>query len=796
MASRTAGVLQDGIRSVAYADKSGMTDQELLRRFAVEGDQAAFAALVGRHTGLVLGVCQRVLANRQDAEDACQATFLVLAQKARSGRWQPSLANWLYTTARKVARNARVAAQRRARREGQAIGPKALPAVDRVTGRELLAALDEELDNLPPHYREPLVLCYLEGLTRDEAATRLGVPVGTLKIRLERGRKRLGAALTRRGCVAGAGLLALAATSPARASSPRLVQAILAAASGTSPAAVAVLAKGVAVNGAMNKLLTAGLLLVGAATLGIGIGSVVLTAAAVPDPAPPAPAAAQDSKKADAPAAPAEANLLGRVLAADGKPLAGAKLLLIGKGDRPADLGTSGEDGRFAVPLPKDRDATYLIARADGLGIDFVAVENIKPRAEVELRTVADVPIRGRVVDTEGKPVAGAWVRVDRLGVSSVNSLDWMLTEWKKLNVFSAPPHGERQIWGGAGALWTAATDKDGRFEFRGVGVERLAVLRLGGAGVTECEAYVATRQGLDPKEYNEAVVRNFRDGLGGGKPRWQLYRPDCGIVVEREKRIRGRVTDVDTGQPRAGVHVILSRSGSELLPVPLGAWTDKDGRYEIRGARKAGQYMVEIQSDPATAYMACQAWGEDAAGYEPITIDLRCKKGVIVTGRMLDKGTGKPVAGFVVLGVPQGNPSIKDYPTFTSSGWLGGEMTAADGTFRAVTIPGPVLLMGGPNTLEEQGRYKRPAADPKYPQFFKVFGDHTAYYLPGGAISPLQGCFCKVLEIKPGTTLVKEDIVLEPVAAPLKPGKSRDKDEMKEKNEMKQKPSAGGKGE
>src|SRR5262249_16680421 len=152
------------------------------------------------------------LANAQDAEDACQATFLVLAKKAAGGRWQPSVANWLYTTARKVAHNASVAAQRRARREGQAAVPEAVQPVDRLPGRELLAALGEGRENPPPRYREPLVLCYLEGLTRDDAARRLGIPAATLKAQLERGRKRLGDALTGRGCALGAGLLALAAT--------------------------------------------------------------------------------------------------------------------------------------------------------------------------------------------------------------------------------------------------------------------------------------------------------------------------------------------------------------------------------------------------------------------------------------------------------------------------------------------------------------------------------------------------------------------------------------------------------
>src|SRR5262245_2765157 len=242
MARSPGPLLKKAIRTVVQAAQPEVDDRELLRRFARDEDQEAFAQLVARHAKMVLGVCRRALPTWQDAEDACQATFLVLAQKAKRIRWRPSVANWLYGTARKVAHNARVAAQRRARRERRAAVPEAVPPVDRMTGRELLAALDEELERLPPRYREPLVLCYLEGLTRDEAAVRLGIPTTTLHTRIERGRKRLHEALTRGGCALGAGLLTLAVTSSAGASPPRLVNAVLAAASGSAPAAVAELA--------------------------------------------------------------------------------------------------------------------------------------------------------------------------------------------------------------------------------------------------------------------------------------------------------------------------------------------------------------------------------------------------------------------------------------------------------------------------------------------------------------------------------------------------------------------------
>src|SRR5262245_57092975 len=325
--SRTA-VLRKVVRSVADVDRSTVTDRELLRRFARENDQGAFEALVARHAAMVLGVCRRALSNVQDAEDACQATFLVLANRAKDGRWQESVANWLYATARKVAHNARVAAERRARREANAAVPEAVEPADRMTGRELLAVLDAALDALPPTYREPLVLCYLEGLTRDEAAVRLGVPLATLHTRIDRGRKRLHEALTKAGCALSVGLLALAVTSPAGASPPRLVQSILATASGSPPAAVGELARGVAVNGSFQKALFA-LAVVGVVALGAGLGSLGTSAAGQP-PGTPVPASVEKAPPKETAPAPRtnEVTATGRVLNPDGKPLAGAKLFM------------------------------------------------------------------------------------------------------------------------------------------------------------------------------------------------------------------------------------------------------------------------------------------------------------------------------------------------------------------------------------------------------------------------------------------------------------------------------------
>src|SRR5438132_4837474 len=158
-----------------------LSDRELLQRFAEQRDETAFTTLVRRHGAMVLRLCQRLLQNGHDAEDAFQATFIVLASKAASRHWQPSVASWLHRVAYHVALKARAAALRRAAHERQ-VADRPIPhPLDTITGRELLAALDEELTRLPDKYRAPLVLCYLEGATRDQAASQLGCPLGTLK---------------------------------------------------------------------------------------------------------------------------------------------------------------------------------------------------------------------------------------------------------------------------------------------------------------------------------------------------------------------------------------------------------------------------------------------------------------------------------------------------------------------------------------------------------------------------------------------------------------------------------------
>src|SRR5262249_34467274 len=152
---------------------------------------AAFAALVRRHGTMVHAVCRRVLRDPHAADDVFQATFLALASRAGNPSWRESVGGWLHVVAHRLALRAPAHARRRRRYEDRAGASTPGDPLEEITGRELCVALDEELGHLPVHCRAPLVLCCLEGATRDEAAQRLGWSLAMLKRRLARGRALL-----------------------------------------------------------------------------------------------------------------------------------------------------------------------------------------------------------------------------------------------------------------------------------------------------------------------------------------------------------------------------------------------------------------------------------------------------------------------------------------------------------------------------------------------------------------------------------------------------------------------------
>jgi RNA polymerase sigma factor (sigma-70 family) len=220
----------------------------LLERFLADRDEAAFTALVRRHGAMVFGVCRRVLHHEQDAEDAFQATFLILARKAASLRLERSLGGWLHEVAYHLALRARENTARRQSHEKEirSVTPTEDAAME-ASRRELRSLLDEELRQLPAKYREPLILCYLEGKTNEQAARQLGWPAGSMSRRLARGRELLRRRLVHRGLTLSVGALTAALIEPSTSAAvpPGLVasvvrMAVQASAAGI-PASVAVL---------------------------------------------------------------------------------------------------------------------------------------------------------------------------------------------------------------------------------------------------------------------------------------------------------------------------------------------------------------------------------------------------------------------------------------------------------------------------------------------------------------------------------------------------------------------------
>jgi RNA polymerase sigma factor (sigma-70 family) len=201
-----------------------ITDSQLLQRFLTGRDgaeEAAFAALVARHGPMVLNVCRQILGNSHDAEDAFQATFLVLARRAHSVRKAESLASWLHGTALRVAARVKGDEARRRTHERSCAIIKEQEREASSVRFESYPQLHEEIGRLPQRYRDPVVLCYLEGLTYEQAAVRIGCPAGTVRSRLSRARERLRGRLVRRGVSLAAALLAVGLTPPASASLSR-----------------------------------------------------------------------------------------------------------------------------------------------------------------------------------------------------------------------------------------------------------------------------------------------------------------------------------------------------------------------------------------------------------------------------------------------------------------------------------------------------------------------------------------------------------------------------------------------
>ena len=304
MAKRPASSVLQYLRRIAATDAADTTaDRQLLERFTRHQDEGAFETLVQRHGPLVWGVCRRTLSDPHDAEDAFQATFLVFVRKARLIGRGELLGHWLYGVAYRVAVRARANAARRRRHENRAEVRTPTDPCDEAALRDLGPVLDEEVRRLPAKYRVPVILCYLQGKTNEEAAREIGCPKGTVLSRLARAREQLRVRLTRRGLALSAGAVAAGLTATrasAAVPSPLLqttVRTGLAAALGktavtgiVSPS-VATLTKGVLQTMFLSKWLAmiGGFLAVGVLGTGAGVVGYHVSAAQATGPDRPAP---------------------------------------------------------------------------------------------------------------------------------------------------------------------------------------------------------------------------------------------------------------------------------------------------------------------------------------------------------------------------------------------------------------------------------------------------------------------------------------------------------------------------
>jgi RNA polymerase sigma factor (sigma-70 family) len=743
MATAQLGPVLQHLHSLAGPE---LSDGQLLERFAARRDEAAFASLLQRHGWLVWSVCRRVLRHEQDAEDAFQATFLVLARHADAIRRGEAVSSWLYHVAYRVALRA---SQREARRhacERQAgIMAQEQPGSE-VALRELQTVIAEELRHLPEKYQAPFVLCCLEGKSKVEAARELGWKEGTVSGRLAQARKQLLRRLARRGVLLSAVLCSTALASSVRAALPagllgQTVEAGLRfAAGGVVRAEAAALAEGVARALFATRLKLAGLAFVlGIVLAGAGLLTHQALAARPENPPPAAGVAADPAPRA--PSAPKVVEDLkeiqGRVFGPDGKPFAGARLVLPWNHDvRP--LAVSGADGRFRFTLKRtevDPDGYYadpwpwitVIATASGYGPDWHYLHEADRAGRLTLRLVPDdVPIAGRILDLQGQPVAGATVRVERLNAADDEKLDLFLKQWSS-QPWDAINGGHRTVLEGglggaaggmgqfreiAGPNWRriwpgtcsalfkpVQTDKDGRFRLSGFGRERLVELIVQGPAIEQVDVRVVTRMDVDAKALGKPgpeILRQF--GVRGKLPfpMPALYGARFEHHVGPTKPLVGTVRDKETGKPLAGVRLVGATDEFRGLPSDVETITDVQGCYRLVGLPKARGYSIRVETLPEAVHLPQLREVDDTEGLKPIPVDFELTRGIVVEGRLLDQATGRPVIGTVDYAPLAGNPAFDAQIRGGRDALVRQHRPVGkDGKFRILAFPGPGVVFG-----------------------------------------------------------------------------------------------------
>ncbi len=690
---------------------AGLSDRHLLERFVAGRDatgEAAFAALVARHGPMVLGICQQLLGDRQHAEDAFQAVFLVLARKARSLREPELLGNWLYGVALRTARKARGRLARCRRTESEASArnsamPPTAPVDRTILDRERAEIIHGEIDRLPRDFRLPVVLCYFEGLSLDEAAHRLKWPVGTLRSRLARAREKLRLKLTSRGVAMPAVALgtALAARS-ARASVSSLLcdsttraaiafAARHAAAGGALAAPASALAQEVLKSMLWHKLKSAALSLSLLATLAAGAGYLSRSPATARDEPRPAPAA-QSSTVTAKPNYPRPSSgrmvVVGRVLKPDGSPAAGVPVDILGASrtsfaDTDIDraglilLGQGSTDGAGQFRVEAARASStgffyiYAVAGPAGPGTAFGCVR-IPADSEEHGTLVHLLPeqvIQGKLVDVSGQPAAGVEVQLNHVYRETLQPVDGKrFDDLNPVTVFDRPfvPAGVR--------AWPRAvtTDAKGRFTFTGIGRGLHVSLSV-----------------RDPRFARELLTLRTDDRDGP---------LEVAMAIRPSLVIAGRALAADTGQPLADAVVSVRPIDPEVIGQRTMTRTDAQGRFQLN-PYAGDKYVVQLIPALGQPYLPRETvfpWPRGAVRKE---LEIKLDRGVVIRGKVLEEGTGRPVPG----------ASVRRFPGTHRRDEIDGlalELaTGEGGSFQLTVPPGKGYVTGLPPTLDHVPR-------------------------------------------------------------------------------------------
>ncbi len=737
------GTMQTALRHVdrlfSQGNLAAVTDDLLIDRFLTRGDHDAFAALVSRHGPKILATCRQIVNDSAAADDAFQEVFLTLARRARTIRGRRSLDGWLHRVSVRVACRALADANRRRDRESRHERSGAVSFGDPVAADEVNRAVNDELVRLPERYRRPVVLCLMEGRTQPEVAVALKVSEGAIRGRLARARALLRSRLARRGLAPAIGGVAISNIDAAVPE--KLLEATLRA----------MARQAVAGSSSIPTKLAAAVL----------IAAVSLTAASFATAKAPEvlprleatianQAAPEPQKLPEKPAENGEKVVFrGRVLDLQGQPVAGARLYLVSDAYShiaPQEV-VSGADGSYRLELP---GSTFrknfgtsppqmwaaISASAPGFGPDWLNVEpEVKGgKPSIQAETVYDFhlppggAIVGQVVDLKGKQVKGALVRVMSILAPKDERWEPILTRLRKgdSNVLygSSSVPGSWRMPANNTALEmipVSSTDADGRFRIDGAGGGRLVKLNVSGPGVRPTDLQVITLDGVDE------IARMIREknphspepngaapvGKAGDQklPALRIFGPDFSVQVDPARTVTGTVRDAVTGKPIAGLQPWIV--SGDAMDGSASGQTDANGRFQAVRTDTSPTIRLFVSFDYQGTYLNAGRRFENVGALGDVRADLLAKRGVIVTGKVFEAGTKRPIvsnprdecgvpgklqAGFVHYRPLSTNTSLRGTPEGfyleTYEPPYGRQPIGGDGSFEIAVPPGPGVIL------------------------------------------------------------------------------------------------------